>query len=143
MNTIYWPEEQNEFFKKLVGKKIIDVRGLCRDSNHVSILFEDGSAIKFYHSQSCCESVEIDDVYGCDDDLINSVLYNIELVTSNDRPRNKYDSSYTWSFYKFKTSKGYVDIRWYGCSNGYYSETVNVEYYQPDYDNWENKFESY
>ena len=144
MNTTYWPDEQNEFFNKLVGKKIIDVRGLCCGSDHVSILFGDGSAIKFYHSQSCCESVEIDDVYGCEDDLIDSVVYNIELVTSNDRPRDKYDSSYTWSFYKFKTSKGYIDLRWYGCSNGYYSETVNVEYYQPKTDNdWENCFKSY
>ena len=79
MNTRYWPEEQNEFFKKLVGKKIIDVRGLCRGSKYVSILFEDGSAIRFYHSQSCCESVDLDDVCGDVDDLLNAKLYGIEL----------------------------------------------------------------
>lgn len=146
MNTTYFPEEQNDFFKTLANKKIVDVRGLSRGSEHISILFADGEAIKFYHSQSCCESVEVDDVYGCEDDLIDSILYDIELVQSNDRPRDKYDSSFTWSFYKFRTSKGYVDVRWYGCSNGYYSETVNVEYYNPhadaDYD-WENCFENY
>ena len=144
MNTTYFPEEQNNFFKTLTNKKIIDVRGLNSGSDHISILFADGDAIKFYHSQSCRESVEVDDVYGCKDDLVDSILYDIELVQSYDRPRDKYDSSYTWSFYKFRTSKGYVDVRWYGCSNGYYSETVNVVYYQPDFnENWEDKIETY
>ena len=142
MNSTYWPDEQNDFFSTLIGKKIVDARGLSCGSNHVSILFEDGTAIKFYHSQSCCESVELDDIYGDKDDLIGSTLFKLELVTSNDRPRDRYDTSYTWSFYKFQTSKGYVDLRWYGCSNGYYSETVNVEYYQPEYSNWEENFEN-
>lgn len=146
MNTTYFPDEQNDFFERLANKKIVDVRGLNCGSDHISILFADGEAIRFYHSQSCCESVEVDDVYGCKDDLIDSILYDIELVQSNDRPRDKYDSSFTWSFYKFRTSKGYVDVRWYGCSNGYYSETVDVEYFNPhadtDYD-WEDCFKCY
>ena len=144
MNTTYFPEQQNDFFKTLANKKIVDVRGLTRGSDYISILFADGDAIKFYHSQDCCESVEVDDVYGCEDDLIDAILYDIELVQSNDRRKDKYDESYTWSFYKFRTSKGYVDVRWYGCSNGYYSETVDVEYFNPHVDyNWEGCFTSY
>lgn len=134
MNTNYFPEQQNDFFKTLTNKKIVDVRGLTRGSDYISILFSDGDAIKFYHSQDCCESVEVDDVYGCEDDLIDAILYDIELVQSNDRRKDKYDESYTWSFYKFRTSKGYVDVRWYGHSNGYYSETVDVEYFNPHVD---------
>lgn len=145
MNTTYFPEQQNDFFKTLANKKIVDVRGLTRGSDYISILFSDGDAIKFYHSQDCCESVEVDDVYGCEDDLIDAILYDIELVQSNDRRKDKYDESYTWSFYKFRTSKGYVDVRWYGHSNGYYSETVDVEYFNQHVDgdyNWEGCFTS-
>ena len=59
-----------------------------------------------------------------------------EVTHSNEDPaevqnspelKEDYRDSFTWTFYKFATVKGYVTIRWYGESNGYYSESVEFE----------------
>jgi hypothetical protein len=90
----------------------------------------DGREFLMYHSQDCCESVLIDDICGELDSLIGSPILQAEEVThENENPAGvpvpEYQDSYTWTFYKLATIKGYVTIRWYGESNGHYSESVN------------------
>ena len=82
------------------------------------------------HSQDCCESVCVEDITGDIDDLIRHPLLLVQEVsdTFEDVEHTNSeddDSSRTWTFYKLATIKGCVTIRWFGTSNGYYSEDVD------------------
>ena len=90
---------------------------------------EAGRVFRMWHDQDCCEIVYIDDVIGELDDLIGSPLLLAEESVSAVRPEEvakpEYEpESQTWTFYRFRTIKGLVDIRWFGESNGCYSESV-------------------
>ena len=101
-------------------------------SNNAEIIFtaKDGRKWLMYHKQDCCESVEIESIVGNLQDLIGTPILIAEEVTSDKNPEGiekGYQDSFTWTFYKFATVRGYVDIRWYGESNGYYYESVDFE----------------
>ena len=84
----------------------------------------------FFHSQDCCESVSINDVVGDLSDLEGEPLLMADEVDGESPVgfEDEYHESVTWTFYKFATRKGYVDVRWLGESNGYYSESVDLGY---------------
>ena len=84
---------------------------------------------RFYHYQDCCESVSIDDIVGDLSDLEGEPLLIAEEV-SGEAPvlEDEYHDVVEWTFYKFATRKGYVDVRWFGESNGYYSTSVSLEH---------------
>jgi len=124
--------EETEF-KQLIGKTItrinkgIDrIEFVCKNEN--SIFKNAPLTYVMYHCQDCCEYVSIEDINGDLDDLINTPILQAEERTSNENPEGfekDYQDSFTWTFYHLATIKGYVTIRWYGESNGYYSESVD------------------
>ena len=97
------------------------------DKDRIDIESSDGRKFIMHHPQDCCESVSIDQITGDIADLIGSPILKAEEATSDKNPDGvtmEYQDSFTWTFYKLATIKGYVDIRWYGESNGHYSESV-------------------
>jgi hypothetical protein len=114
----------------MVGKTFANVSGTTGGERLV-FCEENGTKWVFYHDQQCCEHVRIDDIAGDLNDLIGTPLLVAEESTSesfeeNINGRIQMDNSHTWTFYKFATVKGYVDVRWHGESNGYYSESVDL-----------------
>jgi hypothetical protein len=112
----------------LVGKTLVSVEK--RDNEQIRFVTDDGAVYLMDHAQDCCESVTIEDVCGELSDLVGSPIVQAEEVSNYEGPAPEDDAygsdSYTWTFYKMATAKGYVTIRWYGSSNGYYSESVDV-----------------
>ena len=110
----------------MVGKVFTRVTGGVGDGEMV---FENATErFVFFHAQDCCEHVSIEDVCGDLEDLVGEPLLlaeEVEGVTPVEFNEADHESV-TWTFYKFATRKGYVDVRWFGESNGYYSEGVSL-----------------
>ena len=130
----------------LIGKTLSRV---TRQNDQINFYCTDGIAYAMYHYQNCCENVSIEDINGDLDDLVGAPIIIAEAVVSCEETPEQaakeekrkqeegedyydYRESFTWTFYKFATIKGYVTIRWYGLSNGYYSEGVDFSTLFPD-----------
>lgn len=112
--------------KDMVGKTFTRVYGGVGIGEMV---FEnDTERYVFTHDQDCCECVDINDVVGDIQDLVGEPLLMAEEVSGATEPDVEHSESYTYTFYKFATRKGYVDVRWLGESNGYYSEGVDLHW---------------
>lgn len=114
--------------KELLGKTLVSVTGAEHGSETITFETSDGEVYMMRHDQDCCEEVEIEDICGEVNDILNSpiTMASEESNKENpvDVPAKKYQESFTWTFYKIGTAKGSITIRWYGSSNGYYSEEV-------------------
>lgn len=111
----------------MLGKVFTSVTS---DGDAVRFVGEEGKGFSLHHDQDCCESVYVESVVGDLSDLEGEPLLMAEEATSPERDGDaaleKYEESFTWTFYKFATRKGYVDIRFFGSSNGYYGESASV-----------------
>lgn len=111
---------------KLLGKTLAKV-SVNDAKDEIHFIDVNGTDYKMYHSQDCCESVTVEDIEGDVQDLVGSPITQAEESTNREDTlgRIEYPDSFTWTFYKLATAKGYVTIRWLGESNGYYSENVD------------------
>lgn len=123
-------------FSDLLGATLVAVTGAEKDSTDITFTADDGRVWVMNHQPDCCEVVSIEDVIGNVDDLLGTPITMAECVESKDEnpdgvPVPEYQDSFTWTFYKLATVKGYVTLRWYGESNGYYSESVDIHRVNP------------
>lgn len=141
----YSPFHENEIMGMFIGRTIIGVKidekpmPLCgfdeacfRGAEDIALVSEDGYELHMYHEQDCCENVDVEDFCGDPLDLLGEIISieevsNSDVIMDSDAAQKEDDSgSFTWTFYKIQTNKGCVTIRWYGESNGYYCEKVQV-----------------
>ena len=118
----------NTKFEDLKGKTLSSVTGAVGGDEMIFVA-AGGQRFRLFHLQGCCESVLIEDICGDLSDLVDSPILQAEEISNQDDPPDykvpEYRDSYTWTFYKLATIKGYVTIRWLGESNGYYGEGVD------------------
>ena len=122
-------------FSDLKGQTFTDIYGLKEGSTQVVFVKSSRSGgYALFHEQDCCEQVWLEDICGDPKDLIGMPILSAEEVSSNDSFNEKLEKewndmdqdSYTWTFYKISTIKGSVTLRFFGASNGYYSEEVTT-----------------
>jgi len=110
---------------QMLGKTFVRVTGSV-DGDEMLFETATGERFMFAHQQDCCETVRINDIVGDLQDLVGEPLLISEEVKGATEPDEEHYESYSYTFYKFATRKGYVDVRWLGESNGYYSESVDL-----------------
>jgi hypothetical protein len=135
----YFTYEKQVSFSTLHGKVLVKIEGNVNDGKMVFTTSK-GEIYTLFHDQDCCEHVYIQDIAGDLKDILYTPILLAEESSSRKDPPDcpfpapkPYDEddenweddwreSFTWTFYKLSTIKGSVTIRWYGQSNGYYSE---------------------
>lgn len=136
LNEWGWEDDRVDV-SEFMGKTFTEISGK-QGSDELVFKTIDGEVYGMVHLQDCCESVWLEEVIGDLDDLIGSPIIEAEeAVSRKEDPPNRYmpdpedewdygPESYTWTFYKLGTAKGHVTLRWYGTSNGYYGESVDI-----------------
>lgn len=118
-----WDSDFEKDVSELQGKTLTDIKNYSNEE--LVFTTSEGERYLMFHKASCCEEVYLDDICGDLEDLLGSPLVEAEEVSGEEPEVGDSYKSYTWTFYKFRTMKGSVTLRWFGSSNGYYGESVN------------------
>jgi len=130
-------------FSILKGKTL---KSVVNNGDELLFTTDDGEEYRQIYYEDCCASCSVEEIHGNLEDLVGSPILMAEEVSSSEpntelqakRAKEKseaeaadeyyyFEDSETWTFYKAATIKGSVTIRWYGSSNGYYSESPTFE----------------
>ncbi len=57
--------------------------------------------------------------------LLDTPILMADEAQGETGTEEEYGTEYRWMFYRFATRKGYVDLRFLGLSNGWYSEKMD------------------
>lgn len=118
-------------FNDLEGKTLKEITGKVGDET-MQLITDSGEIYQLSYYSDCCASCSVEEIHGDLTDLIGTpILLAEEISHCNENPPEVKapgdHGSFTWTFYKLSTISGSVTIRWYGTSNGYYSESVTFE----------------
>lgn len=116
-------------FEELRGMTLTSIVGEVGD-DEIIFTTDSGRRFKLYHDRVCCENVTVEDICGDWEDIIGTPILLAEEVSHHNEDPDGVDiperqDSFTWTFYKLATNQGAVTIRWYGESNGNYSESAD------------------
>ena len=119
-------------FESMAGKTFTKVEHVMEgvgDSDAIVFTVSESERYAMFYEQDCCASCRVEDINGDLADLVGTPIVRAEQNSNEEEepePTPDADSE-TWTFYRIGTTKGTVVIRWYGSSNGYYSETPCFE----------------
>lgn len=143
--SMYQDYEKSETvpLETLVGRTLKTAEN---KNDEVVFVTSEGETFRQVYYEDCCASCSVEEIHGDLSDLVGTPVLMAEEVSSGEpvgalkekRDKEKAEAeakgdyyysgdSETWTFYKLATIKGSVTIRWYGSSNGYYSESPTFE----------------
>jgi len=113
--------------KDLVGETLAFIDADDK-GEEVMLTTQSGRRIRIYHMQDCCEYVRVEDTQGNWHDLVGKVITEATKgVNPEGDPTPGCPDSGTRTTLTFRVDDATVISKWIGESNGYYSESVDIE----------------
>ena len=112
----------------IIGATILAVEGCVLESTDITFSTTKGDLRLYFDKdywEHCNVRVSLEDMTGEPSNLIGGVV-SVAEERSNKKEWSGKETR--WTFYTIRTTKGDLDLRWYGHSNGHYSTSVNTKW---------------